>query len=353
MGASDTPTTLANLALSSTGNRSTIASLTEASNEAIQANMWFNNTRDELLRMAPWNCAFNYNQLTLITATPGTPENPTALPIMWNKTLPAPPWAYEYAYPADCLRACWVVPQYMTGFASGVPITTATTGGSPAFWNGPPAKHKEAIDQPNTILPVSTGTTINTPGVGYAVGDTINLDPRNGSGVPGILTVSSVGAGGAVQGITLFMSGSYSTAPTNPISQGSTSGSGSGASFNLLFSGPVDRRVILTGQEFAILAHVKQVTDVTVWDSQFVPAFVHLLGARLVHALTGDKALANERIKMANELIIAARNTDANEGITINDVTPDWIRTRGIVYPTDYGWSPNIGFDWGNLVTLY
>ena len=87
MGASDTPTTISNQALSSIGNRSTIASLTEQSNEAIQANMWFNNTRDELLRMAPWDCAFNYNTLTLITATPGTPENPTNKPLNWNKTI--------------------------------------------------------------------------------------------------------------------------------------------------------------------------------------------------------------------------------------------------------------------------
>ena len=117
MGTSDTPTTIANQALSSIGNRSTIASLAEQSNEAIQANMHFNNTRDELLRMAPWDGAFNSNVLQLITATPGTPENPTNAPLMWNKTLPMPPWAYEYTYPADCLRACYVIPQFMTGFA--------------------------------------------------------------------------------------------------------------------------------------------------------------------------------------------------------------------------------------------
>jgi hypothetical protein len=77
------------------------------------------------------------------------------------------------------------------------------------------------------------------------------------------------------------------------------------------------------------------------------------LGSRLIFSLTGDKALANERIKYANEMIIAARNTDANEGQIINDVTPDFIRIRGIDYPTDMGWTPNINYDWGQLLTLY
>ena len=73
MGALDTPVTIANQALSVTGNRSTMTQTeftTQGSNEAIQANLHFNNCRDELLRMAPWDCGFNYNILTLITATP-------------------------------------------------------------------------------------------------------------------------------------------------------------------------------------------------------------------------------------------------------------------------------------------
>jgi hypothetical protein len=111
--------------------------------------------------------------------------------------------------------------------------------------------------------------------------------------------------------------------------------------------------VILTGQEYAILGYVKEVTDPSLFDSLFTDAFLFVLGARLVYALTGDKGLANERIKHANEIVISARNSDANEGITVNDVTPDFIRTRGLVYPTDYGWSPNVGFDWGQLLTLY
>lgn len=355
MGASDTPVTITNQALSSIGNRSTIASLTEQSNEAIQANLHFNNVRDELLRMAPWDCAFNGNLLQFITAVPGTPQNPSSQPTQWNKTLPLPPWAYEYAYPPDCLRACYVIPQYQTGFASGVPITTAVTGGAPSFWNGPPARFRRAIDQPITV----TSVGIASPGIGYAVGDSINLDqanPKPNVAVYPILTVAAVDVLGEILAANIMLSGSYLPGflPINPVAGVSTTGSGSGASFNLTLTAPgTDQPVLLTNQEFAILAYVKQVTNVTIWDPQFVEAFLHLLGARLVYSLTGDKALANERIKHANERIIAARNTDGNEGLTVNDVTPDWIRTRGLTYPVDFGWSPNIGYDWGQLLTLY
>lgn len=223
--------------------------------------------------MAPWNCARNYNVLALICAAPGTPENPSAGTTTWQKGQPPPPWAYEYMYPADCLRPLWIVPQFTTGFASGVPITTAITGGAPQFWNGPPVKFAVGIDQ-----------LIN--------------------GVPAV--------GGA------------------------------------------DTRVIWTNQENAVLTYIKQVTDPGVMDQMFIQAWVAGLAARLVVALSGSKELANIKIKEANGFVALARQADGNEGLTINDVTPDWIRFRGIDYPAESAWSPNPGpFDWGNMLTMY
>jgi hypothetical protein len=261
---------IANRALSAIGTRSTIASLTENSNEAIQVNLLLEPLRDELLRMAPWDCATNYADLALLLAAPGTPENPTAGTTIWVKgAQPPPPWAYEYAYPNDCLRALWIVPQFNTGFTGGVPITTAVTGGSPQFWSGPPVRFKVAIDQ----------TTVS--------------------------------------------------------------------------GNQVDTKVILTNQEQAILVYIKQVTNPNIWDSQFVQAMVAALSARLAIALTGDKALANMKLNEANIYISNARATDANEGLTINDVTPDWIRTRGVLFGS-WDFSPNMAaFDWGPGLSLY
>lgn len=431
---------IVNRALAAIGTRTNIASLSEQSNEAINANNLYFSLRDELLRMAPWNCATNYNLLTLVTATPGTPENSQSGQIAWTKTLPPPPWAYEYLYPADCLRDLFVIPQYQTGFASGVPITTAVTGGSPSFWNGPPVKHKVSVDQPTRI-----GTaTILAAGTGYAANDTIIL--AGGTGVPGAMQVNTVDGVGAILTVTLFMAGSYLTTPgatasqasttgsgsgatftltyassisaiasiaaagtgytigdniiltggtgyegardqgqitvtavnangaitaatvglsgyytsppTNPVAQGSTVAAnagtgGTGATFNLTFTNTFDQKVIVTNQEFAICCYVRRVTDPNVWDPQFQQAMIAALAGRLSMALTGSVQLANMKITEANNYIQAARSTDANEGLTVNDVTPDWIRIRGIDYPYDYAWSPYAGLDWGPMFSTY
>jgi hypothetical protein len=264
---------IANRALSSIGTRSQIADLSEDSNEARSCKLLLEPLRDELLRMAPWNCAMNFQNLALICSAPGTPENPSAGLSTWSKGIPPPPWSYEYAYPNDCLRPVYVVPQFTTGFTSGVPITTAVTGGAPAFWNGPPVRFKVSIDQ----IDLSTGKP-------------------------------------------------------------STDGQ--------------DQRVILTNQEQAILAYIKRVKSPDVWDDQFQQALVSALAGRLVIALTGDKGLAQLKMQEANQFIMIARVSDGNEGLTVNDVTPDWIRTRGISYQA-WEFSPNIMFDWGPMLSMY
>lgn len=263
---------IANRALSAIGTRSTIADFNEDSNEARAIKLHFHSVRDQLLRMAPWNCAMNFANLSLICAAPGTPENPGAGLPTWEKGIPPPPWSYEYAYPSDCLRALYIVPQFTTGFASGVPITTAVTGGAPAFWNGPPVRFKLGIDQ--------------------------------------------IGSSG-------------SPSPTG-----------------------LDTQVIWTNQEQAIICYIKRVVNPDVWDDLFHNAMTSGLASRLVIALTGDKGLAQIQAQHANEAIIRARQMDGNEGLTINDVTPDWIRTRGVSYQA-WEFSPNIMFDWGPMLTMY
>jgi len=267
------PVDIANRALAAIGTRSTIQSLAEQSNEAIQANIYIDTCRRQILRMAQWNSAKNFNVLTLICAAPGTPENPSGGTVTWQKGQPPPPWSYEYAYPADCLRPVYIVPQFNTGFAPGVPITTAVTGGAPAFWTGPPVKFAVGVDQ---VL----------------------------NGVPTV-------------------------------------------------GGP-DVKVIWTNQEFAILAYLKDLSDPSVMDDLLQEAWAMYLASKLSIALTGDKALANLRIKDANDQIQIARMADGNEGLTINDVTPDWLRTRGVDFSWDFAVTPGWGLvDFGGLLPSY
>lgn len=355
---------IVNRALQFIGTRTNVsqAELTnQSSNEAIQASLILDQVRDELLRMAPWDCAFNYASLTLITAAPGTPENPTTGPAFWQKGvnvppvagIPPPPWAYEYQYPADCLKAVFVVPQFSTGFASGVPITTAVTGGSPAFWSGPPQRFRVGVDQfVSLVAPV----TVVNGGTGYATGEIILLagTPTGTSpiGAPATVQVFSQ-AGGVATGVSLLEGGSYFNDPGTSLTQGSSlNGTGTGLIINASKNFDSNQRVILTNQEGAILAYVKQITDPNVMDPEFQEAWVQLLGARLAIVLTGDKALANAGIQEANRKITEARRSDANEGLTVNDVTPDWIRARGLLYPS-WEMSPNVSYDWGPMLTMY
>lgn len=350
-----------NSALQAIGTRTTITAaelLNSSSNEAIQANIAYNPVRQSLLRLAPWSCGFNTANLVYITSAQGTPENMSPATSLWQKGQPAPPWAYEYQYPVDCLRACWIVPQYATGFAGGVPITTAVTGGAPSFWSGQPVRFKLGVDQ---FFPV-TAAAVAGGGTGYAVGDVITLasGPNTAApiGAPAQLLVTGIGGGGAVSTVSVVsvinteanIGGSYFQKQPNPQAQGSTTGAGTGATFNLTF-GPVgNQRVILTNQEFAILNYVTDVTDVNIFDELFYEALYNVLGAQLAMALNGDKTLANLAVARANERIEKARGVDGNEGLTINDVTPDWIRIRGLYYTEaltgPYG--PG-GYNWGDL----
>ena len=348
---------IVNRALQVMGTRTTVASLSEQSNEATQADLIIDKLRDELLRMAPWDCAFNYNTLTFITSQPGTPENANSTQTVWAKGLPAPPWAYEYQYPADCLRACFIVPQFNTGATiSGVPIFPTVTGGVPAFWNGPAVKFKVSIDQ----FFGATAVAIAGGGTGYAAQEIITLEePSSGLGAPAQVRVLTVNGSGVILTCELVTSvidttiaGSYFEAPTNPVAQDSTTGSGTGATFNLTMqTQQASQRVILTNQSDAIMAYIKQVTDPNIMDPLFQDAWINILGARLCMALTGDKALANMLTQGANAMIVEARKADGNEGLTVNDVTPDFIRVRGYSSPDSYSW-PNFGMDWGPMFAL-
>lgn len=350
-----------NRALGALGTRTTITAAelaTSGSNEAIQANLIYVPYRNQLLRMAPWNCCFNTATMTLISAVPGTPENTSAATSIWQKGQPAPPWAYEYQYPVDCLRALWVTPQTATGFASGIPITTAVTGGAPSFWQGPPVKFKVGIDQFFSVSAVA----VAAGGLNYAVGDILtSLTPSTPGtapvGAPAKYLVSAIGAGGAVTAVSIINQILGSAVPVTgsffrqqDISAVTTSnGVGSGCQITPVTIVSGDQRVVLTNQEFAILNYCKLVTNENVFDDDFQEAFVKVLGAGFTRALTGDKSLANQMIAEANTKINAARGTDGNEGLTVNDVLPDWIRIRGVNFTEDYSGPYNTGFNYGSL----
>ena len=352
-----TITDLVNRALQIPGTRTTVTDAelaTNSTNEAIQANLVIDNIRRRLLRMAPWDCCLKTANLVYISSVPGTPENTSSPTTLWQPGLPSPPWAYEYQYPLDCLRACWIIPATQTGYAGGVPVTTAVTGGAPSFWAGPPVKFKVQAD---TFRPV-TAAAIAAAGTGYVAGEVITLaaGPNTNPpiGAPAQILVDSVDGSGRILTCEVVpvlpgaavKGGSYFAVQTNPVAQGSSTGNGTGATFNLTQGPASPQRVILTNQEFATLVYCQEVTDYNVMDDLFLDAFAKVLGATLTLALTGEKKIANGAIAEANASINLARSIDGNEGLTINDVTPDWLRTRGVDFPDQYS-GPYSGYDWG------
>ena len=81
----------------------------------------------------------------------------------------------------------------------------------------------------------AVSVAINAAGTGYTAGDT--LDVVGGLGpITTELTVSTVGGGGAITGVTISNAGQYTEVPSNPVSV--TGGSGSAATFNLTFDNP-------------------------------------------------------------------------------------------------------------------
>lgn len=354
-----TKTDIVNRALQTFGTRTTVTDAelaNNSTNEAIQANLIYDNFRKKLLRMAPWACGLVTKNLVYISSVPGTPENTSAATQLWERGQPTPPWAYEYQYPVDCLRACWIIPATQTGYAGGVPITTAVTGGAASFWQGPPVKFTTQSD----LFYAVTAAAVAAGGTGYAVGDIITLEsgPTTSPpiGAPVKLLVTAVGGGGAVTTVSIVtqvldgtIGGSYFARQTNPVAQGTTTGSGTGATFNLTqAASATPQRVILCNQEFATLVYVQDVIDPNLFDPLFQDAFASILGARLNLALGGEKSLMKGLIDLANSFIEEARKADGNEGLTVNDVTPDWIRIRGVDFVNPYS-GPYLGYDWGGM----
>lgn len=80
----------------------------------------------------------------------------------------------------------------------------------------------------------SFNVAILDPGAGYADGDTITL--AGGTGTAGVLTVQAATAG-AIDQVSISNQGDYTVYPTNPVSQASSSGTGTGAQFTLVPNG--------------------------------------------------------------------------------------------------------------------
>lgn len=90
-----------------------------------------------------------------------------------------------------------------------------------------------------------------------------------------------------------------------------------------------DIPVILTNQPQAIFVYTKRVTNTALFSPDFVQAFANYLGWKISIPLSGDKAMAKMAFEIADKTCKDAQKSNGNEGITVIDTVPDWMRVRG------------------------
>lgn len=87
-------------------------------------------------------------------------------------------------------------------------------------------------------------------------------------------------------------------------------------------------QVILTDQEQAQCVYTVNQPNPVIWDSLMEQAFVSTLAVYLVPALSLQMELMKIQIALAKEAMSQARIRDGDEGDTVQDRIPDWIRAR-------------------------
>lgn len=114
---------ICNRALSAIGARTTIADLSERAVAAQACALWYDNTRQSLLRAAPWG--FARKQLVL-----------TELGKLSDATAPYP-YLFKYAYPSDCLKFRYLIPPPQL---SDVSTSEFAATGDGNFWGWTPSR---------------------------------------------------------------------------------------------------------------------------------------------------------------------------------------------------------------------
>src|SRR6202034_2459124 len=107
-----------NIALQLIGYPQRLRDIFEGSKASKIALDLYAETRDETLRERNWGFANRAVTLPLLKSAPSSGYSSSA---PWANTYPPIPWAYEYAYPADCIRLLYVY-SGQTAFPNNDPL---------------------------------------------------------------------------------------------------------------------------------------------------------------------------------------------------------------------------------------
>lgn len=329
---------ICNRALQMCAARSTITSLADGSNEANNCTLLFDSIRAQILAASNWNFSKSTANLQLLKAAPGTPESPYAGFVQWNTSFPAPPWLYEYLYPANCARIQYVMGQ-LSPYYPLTPIFSTPSASYTAMGQAP-VRYSRAMDSAVGPTALVTGISqavaavVTATAHGFSSGQTVYL-----TSVTGMTQINNQN-----YVITVINANSFSIPVDSTGFQPYISG---GVAVNQTLPA-ASKRVILTNGPSAIATYAADVTDYDIWEEDAIQAFISALAGYLAIPLSGNRALANDLIQNANSTLMNARADDANEALTIHNPIPDWLAIR---WENDYGYDNDayIGNAYGPL----
>lgn len=137
-------------------------------------------------------------------------------------------------------------------------------------------------------------------------------------------------------------------------SWGQPFGSYRGSPFKIAneLNGSAARRVVCTNLIDAVGVYVVDEETVDIFDQTFVEALVAALASKLAMPMASDKGLEQQKLAIANDVIMQARAQSANESMPTTDHTPDWILARGysqINYGGFGSWGPGCYYGWDDM----
>lgn len=89
-----------------------------------------------------------------------------------------------------------------------------------------------------------------------------------------------------------------------------------------------------TNNPAPILRYTAVQTNVALWSSNLLMAVVYGLAGHIAQPLSGKTSMTNMLVQRANDFILAARVSSANQPQHQIEAIPDWLQGRGYAHPT-------------------
>jgi len=212
-----------------------------------------------------------------------------SIPMIQTGNTPPLQWAYEYAYPDDCIRVRQI---------------------APATWdqNDPQPVRWDVGDV--TVTGIIAGSFVGYNGTGYGVGDTGTI--LGGTGAVATYVIDTVLSAGAVGTYTLTSNGSgYGPAITATATGGTQPGIGTGFFIDITEVVFTTQQVIWADVVGASLIYSTSLITEYDWDSIFTEMAVRFIGSMVTIPVAGRPDLGREMLDTSGKISADAPDRDS------------------------------------------